>query len=522
MNQIGEATAAGFRDRMEQSAAAMASSFSQELGKLAQEWSELAQAVPQNATALIEGVGKEIRQRIEAEMAGVAAEKQKLFEQAISQRLDGALGSLNHALDEAKAELKTGSETIELKFKVSSERHAEDLQKLCGAALEEFRRTADAARESFASEQEGALRQFREEKAPALFRELERDTGNLLESSRRQLQDQANGTLETVRAQFREAVNALEEESKERLAPVVEGVLDSFSEKAGVAVEGYRRQLDNTLRELQQQSDKHASLCRHFLEETEKELSAAAQATVETVSSQAKNAAEGLQRLSQQLTTSASVFLEEIKKRSAAQMESTLATLIREGQATELMAGQVTSKAKSLADDAKEELAAATAASLESLKKEAQAAVEGCRAELPQMILELRDRSARDLETYFQGLLGRQRETWVAQLQKETEHSGERALNEIRNQLAQAAIEASAAVHKQVGQGAIVLKDWADQASARAEAAFQHSLTAFQKQISEASTAALEKHRQESDLLLESAHNLLNEAARSLRLKPDK
>lgn len=110
--------------------------------------------------------------------------------------------------------------------------------------------------------------------------------------------------------------------------------------------------------------------------------------------------------------------------------------------------------------------------------------------------------------------------TEAESVKKDVDEISARALAQIRSLSEQAVKEASDAIYKHVGMGAVVLKDWAEQASARLEARFQNSLEAFQKEMSSLAKSALEEQRRDSETFSRSLQSRLQQAARRLGDSP--
>ncbi len=74
-------------------------------------------------------------------------------------------------------------------------------------------------------------------------------------------------------------------------------------------------------------------------------------------------------------------------------------------------------------------------------------------------------------------------------------------------------------VYKQVGLGAVVLKEWLDQTRLQLESSFRNLGDALQKQIDETCRSLIEKNRGESESLLEELRTRLEQAARALETR---
>lgn len=158
---------------------------------------------------------------------------------------------------------------------------------------------------------------------------------------------------------------------------------------------------------------------------------------------------------------------------------------------------------------ASRELMAETVAPLEKARADAEAAawelgvrLEACRGESGKIVRELRATAARELEA--------QRGAALRQLEVEGRETVARA------QAGSADVEkACDALHRQVGLGALAIREWQDQARASLEAGFRHALETLAEQARDLSRAALLEHRRETRLLADQLRARIQGAAQA-------
>lgn len=236
-----------------------------------------------------------------------------------------------------------------------------------------------------------------------------------------------------------------------------------------------------------------------------------------------RQADDVLEMLTEQLKALGAQLVNETKKQLLATSHSTRQTLASEAegnvQTVRALGEKLGAAGEALVGEAAKQLSVMTRATLESLAREAQTVAEECQSQAQGTLQEFRDRGPRELEADLQRVLEKHREAMLKELQKQAEDSTERALAQIRSRSDVVAKEASETVYKQVGVGAVVLKDWADQARAQLENFLQRSAEVFQKQISVISETTLEKHHKGAEAMVQDLRARLQQAASIFREK---
>src|SRR3989441_7554158 len=204
-------------------------------------------------------------------------------------------------------------------------------------------------------------------------------------------------------------------------------------------------------------------------------------------------------------------------ERTAQSLVETSAQLIqrRMEDALEMFSEKlVDSSRKVVQDTEKQLLAAKTSAGL--FTREISGAIEKCRDGFRKTVEDLHQTAERELGAGFERALEQQRNTLLLQLRKTVDEVGEQARAQIGAHSNHAAQEARESVYKQAGQATVILKEWMDQAREALRADSQGCLEQFTKQISDISSAALEKYRQDMTLMVDDLHGRMEKAERVL------
>jgi ribonuclease HII len=172
---------------------------------------------------------------------------------------------------------------------------------------------------------------------------------------------------------------------------------------------------------------------------------------------------------------------------------------------------------KDVLEDCRDQVGNLIRATIGSLTSEVQAIAEEYRRQHLGKFQEITNKCMREIETSVQQAMRREKETFLRQLEDEVEASAARAAIRIKAQSEAAAQQASDKIYRQVGEAAVVLKEWADQARERFDARTRGYLETFQKQAEELSKASLDKARGQASNLEKSLAARLLEAANLLQ-----
>lgn len=445
------------------------------------------------------------------------------------EKVEGLISKLDGLEQGWQAEVEKTQNNIQEAGRKALETAASELQG-------KFREEADKSFEKSIGDLTRRLADSLKDQTESAFKGAEQSFQEKIQKMQQQIQDEISSANPRARQVFeREA-----EEAKKIISNRVDWAVDSLNVASGAAatklltayekiesdfkakVEGFPSKLDDlsnpaldaVRQKVQSVLDDFQAVLKkswsEFQEKGAKDVSERLQKTAEDLLESSANelqrqATDVLDLLGEQLRVSGTRLAEETQKH---------------------LAGLTESSRRALADDAKgvlqktqEQISSLTRSALESLTKESLTLADEYRGQIQKTIQEVHEKGPRQIEARLQETIEKHLETLTKQVQTQAEESSERALAEIRNKSAQVVREASDSVYKQVGVGAGVLKDWAQQARAQLESVFQKSMEAFKNQIAEFSAETLERHQKVSETSVEDLRARLQQAARIFQAK---
>jgi len=307
---------------------------------------------------------------------------------------------------------------------------------------------------------------------------------------------------------------ALNANYSHKLGELSKSGVDSFRQRMQAALGEFQTLLEKTWNEFKEKGTREVTErlrknSDELLESWAKELD--------------RRAVDVLDLLSDQLKTSGAAIVEETKKQATGLNQSARDALAREARATvdtvKALGEKLGSSGEALVGETAKQLSAMTRATIESLARETRAVSDECRTEARRTLEEFGQRGPRELEASLARLVEKHREAMLRELQQEADNSSQRALDQIRIRSEQVAREAADTVYKQVGVGAVALKDWADQARSGLDSLLAKSLEDFEKRVAQLSHATLDQHRRGSEVLVEDLRARLQQAARIFQEK---
>jgi len=329
-----------------------------------------------------------------------------------------------------------------------------------------------------------------------------------LDKMRQQVQDDGAVAQGTLREGFEQEIRRTAEEVAERIKKATE-LLGHVSEEAATIVQTTYQKIELSLKEqsdryqtqIAQASSSGLEAFRHYLETVVE----SSRTELEQISRRAKeNAAEGL--------------LDELHKTVDTALESSASHLHTQVEDSVTLTNEELKRVgKDLLEDCRKQVGNLTRATIGSLTSEVQAIAEEYRRQHQSKFQEITNKSMREIETSVQQAMRREKETFLRQLEDEVEASAARAAARVKAQSEAAAQQASDKIYRQVGEAAVVLKEWADQARERFEARSRDSVETFRKQAEEVSRASLEAARGQAAELGKNLAERLREAARFLQ-----
>ncbi len=160
-------------------------------------------------------------------------------------------------------------------------------------------------------------------------------------------------------------------------------------------------------------------------------------------------------------------------------------------------------------------------AARESLLSQSEEALEAYRSNLANQVQKYHQSAGQELEAQVKKLTGEGREEIARLIREEADASSRKSLAAFRSRMDQAVEEARDGVYREVGKGAIALKDWVAQALAGVDANFRASSEGFLQQLRELSKTHLEAHRAEAEQFASNLRSRLQSAADALERKPE-
>ncbi len=294
---------------------------------------------------------------------------------------------------------------------------------------------------------------------------------------------------------------------------------EAASESLGDFLRACRAELQGLLTKTEEIQQRSWQTVQSLLEEVhvrlERELAAASASFVH----------DTRQRVEQEASVALEVFGKEASARQAALVEEVAAQSQAARQKIEVSLQEG-------GEEAQKKLGELSRFALGEFEHKGEALFENFRNKLQKTLEELKKKGVEEVSEHLREVRGelatelrRRAEVGFEILNDQLGRAGKLQVEETQKHIAalsQSALaaltqEASEAVHQQVGFGASVVKDMAEQTRAGLESYFQQSSEAFRKQMEEMSEAALEKNRKVSQFLLHDLQDRLDQAARALQ-----
>ncbi|PYV16667.1 MAG: hypothetical protein DMG21_10940 [Acidobacteria bacterium] len=374
---------------------------------------------------------------------------------------------LTAALDEKVKALRENLTASRSEFESLLERYR-GLQESGAREAEKIKQSVEAA--GFAAAQ-SALEQV----SGAVAKELQGARHDFVEGTRQRVDEAAVASLEKFNQQVSPRLGQLSDESIQRLEVRMRVEEARALEQAAKAVDAATAA---GLRALEEKSAERMEGFQGYLEKVAKKAQ----------EKTAKELSDQLGTASDELIASASKDLQKNLSEARAALKDELKTAW-----------------KPLVEDAKKQLGSMTSTTVESLNKEAKVGLEEFRGHLKKSVEETIERAARELESELRKNAGRQASS---------------AFDELRGKTQEAVRQASDAVNKHVGSGAVFLKELEERAQERLEALSEKmeslvraSQSDLEQNAAEFSTAAMEGMRASSDALAERFHQRLQKSA---------
>lgn len=381
------------------------------------------------------------------------------------------------------------------------ETHLARFQELQRSCQSEVTKAQDSI-ERFTQE---AIRSATAETEERLRATQERLSTHFVEETRRCLQEEMGRAVEASSREVDARLAALAEEHLSRTEPQLQSSLDQAREKASEHISRllHTTAADEVLKFRKQLAELSTAALEGFLRYIEVQ-SAGIQTELQT----------NLGRVQERVVQDASG---QLQKTVQELMQSSAQVLQRQADdALEQVVRQLRSREQEFLEETEKQLTALARSARETLARETSLLLEESRGQFRQAVQELQARSARELEAQLQKAAGEQCAALLKQFQRELDDSRERGVADVRTKVQEAAQEASEKVYKQVGVMALMMKEWEERARSTLDACLQEAVETFRKQSVEVSQGTLEKHRQESEGMLDDVRSRLQQAVRIL------
>ncbi len=325
-----------------------------------------------------------------------------------------------------------------------------------------------------------------------------------------------------------------------QLTAVMKGSLETFTRQAETIAEGHARLFQEQLSGLVRQVGTQAQVtlqesAAQLQDQATRALEEKLQPIEERLLSSRKEIEAQLSQLSESLVCDFEDHLQESRDRevleasehlhkAADNLKGLIAKDFHEQglEAGKALKDDLKASWKGLAEDARRQLLNLATHTAESMNTEAGAGLEEFRHQLQKSVKDLQDKSAEELENHLKELGKRQCEELIHGLHRDAEESGERATAQFKSAIENAVREASDALDKHVGSGAVFLKQLEDQAKVQLEThaqmieeAGRRSAEAFSKQLEGLAGSRLDKLGQELEALLDRHRKELEEVTKT-------
>jgi len=336
--------------------------------------------------------------------------------------------------------------------------------------------------------------------------------------------------VEATEQSLEEGLRNSRQEIQSELANACGKLQSAFDERMEAASQALAARVETSIEALNQASDQALARLHAAREKIEAEMKVVVEKQArETVQELSNSACLGMQnklgemmgRFRNELNEmlrgfeqKASQQLQEAASRQAESSGQQVRQLCEE--ALGRFRGELAASGKQVVEQTEKHMVSARAL-VDSLARQVGDNVDRYRADLMRAVGELRESAARELGANFQAVLEEQREAVRRHLLDETRSMAQEVMAEIQQKCEEAGQHASEAVHKQVGQAAMALKDWADQACGRLDASYQKALEGLEKSITDLSRVAVEQQRQSLSLLVDDLRARMVQAAQVLK-----
>lgn len=538
-----EAAEAALRDRLERGAEEIGQLVAEARERAQQYWDErkkeadllVAQSV-NSAASVLRQAADDSAQALQDQVANLRTEYAKLAEDAAHARAEVS-SSLNEELrnkdDVMRATEELGKVRAEVKSLLSN--REQDKNEL-GKAFEE---TANARNEAAAllKKSQGSrdeLKQAADDAAKARaeaaalleegkrgredFLKLQEELRQSLSAShasavgelthqlagvRAEMADITEHSLSALRRQGDDAmvrVNAETNKVKDDLEHLAADYRTSLSESSATLQDGFRHYLDLQVDVWKNETNATVKEIKEStLAELKQGLQGAADATLESAGAHLQRQVEDTRDLlGKELADTRQAAVEEARRQFAAESRQ-----MKED--SEAFSIELRNMARTAREETEAHLRAVSQQAVDAIRAENSRLGDDWRESAKGIFHEAAEKELQSFQTRLHETLDAMRSPVLEQIEKQAQELKERAVK-----------DAADAIHQQIGLGAVVLKEWADQATSRLEAGFQRQMADFEKRLVEGSQAMIERNHQAAEADVEALRRRLLEAAHLL------
>lgn len=366
-----------------------------------------------------------------------------------------------------------------------------------------------------------------QEKVRELQAEIQAQTGKLAEEARQSGQQSADLAIKSFTERLEgvtgEAVKSLESKAEAGVERSLNHFRQRLGELSASAEDGLRTFTDQQAESLGQNLQKVA-------QELQEKSAAGISNNIDKIT---KDALElSLQHLRGQLDSALESSKGELRNSMQALMEEVQKQMSELGHsAHESLSHDVALLADNLRNlgeqlkaaenkrlaDAKENLVSLTQGALESVAGNMKQMVDNQIAEVQKTIQEMQGRVSSEHEFRLQEAMNAQKKDAFARIQEKSEEAATHAVAHIKTSSDHLVQGLSEKVNKEVNTATSLLRDWAHQTTAWAEATIKNSLEAYRGEITHLTESVLEDHRKTINSSVGDLQCRLEQAAELLR-----
>lgn len=517
------------KDRLFKSYAEMKWQQEQVVDKVKEQLNQIAVAGTTNLAARIESIAGEIGPTVRAEM-------EKSLEDYAAKMVARTTQSLQE-----QTQLLTQDTLVSLQQSAQSlqERIQEESRSIRQSTEQEIIKTAKAFSENFAQHSEmamGSLQSTTEQGTAKLNAELLDSLRSLragVEEFQKQLAGRSGLAVESHRVRLQELARELQGVAAQQFAQKLQGTAAELAEAAAEKARQRVRDEEAAATEVfrKESNQRLSAMADEFFASSSEDLRARLQGQVQAqLDALMQSAPAKLREHIEKLIEEAGLALQ---KASASELEKVARTVLQSSSETlhqdvEQLRGKLQDDLKAfqatLADQAKKQLLAMARATVETLNQEAFAGLEQFRTRLQKVAQESQRENLWELEAHLQEALEKQRAAIASLLQQQAEQSRELAGVQLKALSEQTVARATEALDQQVGRSTRSVEEIGEQARAglenqgqKIEMEAKKSLWEFQRQMEQSSSAALDKVRKETGILLDEVVFRLQQSVRSFQ-----